>query len=107
MTEVTADHLAAARRDGAFVLDVREPSEYVQGHVPGARLVPLDSVPRRLHELPARRPVYVVCASGNRSARATRLLRDAGWEAYSLGGGTSGWISAGHPVVTGPRADGA
>ncbi|WP_418606426.1 rhodanese-like domain-containing protein [Georgenia sp. SUBG003] len=57
MTEVSIDQLAAAKADGAFVVDVREPGEYVQGHVAGAELVPLSEVPaagRRPADAPAR-----------------------------------------------------
>lgn len=47
MNEISGDHLAAVRRDGAYVVAVREPSEYIEGHVPGARLVPPDLVRAR------------------------------------------------------------
>ncbi|GGC13785.1 hypothetical protein GCM10010972_28920 [Cellulomonas carbonis] len=83
---------------------MREPSEYVQGHVPGAQLVPLATVPEHAGALPTGRPVYVVCASGNRSLRATQYLRGAGVDAYSVRGGTQAWVAAGKPVMTGPHA---
>jgi rhodanese-related sulfurtransferase len=105
MTQVTIDHLRAARADGAVVVDVREPAEYVQGHVPGARLIPLSEVPAHAQDLPTDDPVYVICASGNRSLRASEYLERAGVDARSVQGGTSGWVSAGYPVVTGARAD--
>lgn len=84
---------------------MREPVEYVTGHVPGAVSMPVESVPARLRELPADRPVYVICASGNRSSRVAAYLAEAAFEAHSVDGGTQAWIAAGHPVVTGPRAD--
>lgn len=96
---------AVARRDGAFVVDVREPGEYVSGHVPGALLMPLATVPARMRELPKGRPVYVICAGGNRSKTATSWMVAAGVDARSVAGGTGGWISGGGPVVRGPRAD--
>ncbi|KAE8764216.1 rhodanese-like domain-containing protein [Georgenia thermotolerans] len=105
MTEVSIDQFAAAKAGGAFVIDVREPFEYVGGHVPGAELVPLGEVASRTAALPSNQPLYVICASGNRSLRATEYLRAAGFDAYSVSGGTSGWIGAGKPVVTGPDAD--
>ncbi len=95
--------LAAARADGALVIDVREPHEYVAGHVPGSRLVPAADVPRRLGELPRREPVYVVCQTGGRSAGVCELLGRHGIDARSVVGGTSAWTAAGHPVVAGPR----
>lgn len=107
MSEVGLDHFAAAHADGATVIDVREPREYLAGHVPGARLIPMGQLPSRLAELDRSRPVYVVCASGNRSSAMVDLLVRAGFDARSVAGGTSGWVSAGRPVVTGPRADAA
>lgn len=105
MTDVTIDHLAAARADGSFVIDVREPYEYVTGHVPGALLMPVSQVPARAGEIPQDRPVYVICASGNRSRRVTDVLRSHGFDARSVLGGTSAWIGAGQPVVTGPHSE--
>lgn len=101
--EVDVHELAAAQRDGAFVLDVRERFEYEDGHVPGARLVPLSTVHRNIAQLPRDRRIYVICASGNRSYTAASWLTSAGLDACSVRGGTSGWIRAGRPVVRGPR----
>ena len=105
MSEVTVDTLAAARADGSLVVDVREPHEYVTGHVPGALLIPLGEVQGRRHELPSDHRVYVICASGNRRRHATDTLRRGGVDAWSVQGGTSAWVSSGHPVVTGPLAE--
>ena len=55
-------------------------------------------------DLDKARPVYVVCASGNRSAAMTDLLRGSGYDAYSVAGGTAAWARSGRPVETGtPR----
>jgi rhodanese-related sulfurtransferase len=104
--EIGIDQLAEAVRYGAAIVDVREPGEYLAGHVPGAVLMPMGQLPGRTAELDRKAPVYVVCASGNRSAAMTDFLRDAGFDAYSVAGGTSGWARSGHPVVSGsaPRA---
>ncbi len=104
--EIDTDQLAEAVRGGATIVDVREPGEYVAGHVPGAVLIPMGQLPRRMAELRRGGPVYVVCASGNRSAAMTDFLRNAGFDAYSVAGGTSGWSRSGRPVVGGhaPRA---
>ncbi len=107
MSEVVVDVFAAAHADGAFVLDVREPYEYVGGHVPGARLVPVGQVPARLPDIPRGERVYVVCASGNRSRVVTDLLRRSGYDAYSVVGGTSAWIGSGRPVVAGQHPNAA
>ncbi len=96
--------LAGAYAAGATVVDVREPEEYVGGHVPGALLIPLGDLPGRIHEVPRSGPVYVVCASGQRSRSGVELLEQAGFEAISLEGGTNGWIAAGRDYVTGPHS---
>ena len=104
--EISIDQLAEAVRDGAALVDVREPGEYLAGHVPGAVLIPMGQLPGRMAELDRDAPVYVVCASGNRSAAMTDLLRSAGFDAYSVAGGTSGWARSGRAVACGlaPRA---
>ena len=101
--EVDVHTLAAVHGDGAIVIDVREPYEYVSGHVPGARLIPLDVVPQHAGELPKGEPVYVICASGNRSRTAALWLGTSGIDALSVAGGTDGWMNAGFPVVMGPH----
>nr|NLI51134.1 rhodanese-like domain-containing protein [Propionibacterium sp.] len=83
------------------VLDVREPDEYVEGHVPGAVLIPLGQLARRVAEVPAGDPVYVICRSGNRSQHGMVLLDRAGREAVSINEGTMGWLRRGRQVVTG------
>ena len=104
MREVNLADFAAAHADGAAVVDVREPFEYVEGHVPGARLVPLAQLPTVVGDLPRNRPVYVICASGNRSLAAAQFLARAGIDARSVSGGTGGWVRSGRPVATGSDA---
>jgi rhodanese-related sulfurtransferase len=99
--EVSVAHLATAHE--RVVVDVREPGEYVGGHVPGAILIPLAQVRDRANEVPIGSPVYVICQSGNRSMFGAELLNRAGHEAYSVTGGTGRWIMSGNPVVTGPN----
>ncbi len=100
-TIATIDQLAAAAADGAVVVDVREPGEYVGGHVPGAVLMPMGQLPSRVGELDRRGPVYVICASGNRSRAMSDFLVGAGFDARSVDGGTSAWANSGRPVVMG------
>lgn len=84
-------------REGALLLDVREPEEWATGHIAGARHVPL----RRLDPatLPAGSRVVAVCRSGNRSGVAAALLVAAGHDAVNLDGGMTAWTEAGRPVV--------
>lgn len=103
--EIDIAAFAAAHADGAFVIDVREPYEYVSGHVPGALLVPMARVHASIGELPRAERVYVICQSGNRSYTAAGWLRSAGIDAVSVAAGTGGWLRQGRPVVVGPRAD--
>lgn len=100
-TETDIDTLAAAH-PGAAVVDVREPDEYARGHVPGAVNIPLAQVGGRAAEVPDG-PVFVVCASGNRSKAATSVLRRAGRDAASVRGGTAAWQRSGRPLTTGAR----
>ncbi|MCU1455513.1 MAG: hypothetical protein JWN46_3659 [Acidimicrobiales bacterium] len=97
------DVAEAARRHaaGSPVIDVREPDEYVEGHVPGAPLVPLGEVVERIDEIPTEGEVLVICKSGGRSRRAAEHLRGQGIDAVNIAGGTMAWIDAGHPVVIG------
>jgi len=104
MREIDQRTFAAAHRDGALVIDVREPFEYAEGHVPGARLMPLGQLSSRVGDLPRNVPVYVVCASGNRSLAAAGFLATAGIDAWSVAGGTGAWIRSGHPVTRGMHA---
>ena len=103
MREVSLAAFAAAQSDGAIIVDVREPGEYVGGHVPGATLVPMGQLSSRLRELPKGKPIYLICASGNRSLSMTNFLMRAGYDAYSVAGGTGAWARAGHPIVLGRR----
>jgi rhodanese-related sulfurtransferase len=94
---------AAATRlinDGAMILDVREPAEFSAGHLPNAKLIPVGEIDQRAAELSSKKPILVVCASGQRAAKAAAALRKAGHEqVFCLEGGLSAWRSAGLPVV--------
>ncbi len=95
---------AAARRDaGAFILDVRQPEEWNEYHIPGATLIPLGELASRLNEIPRDREIVVVCRSGNRSQQGRDLLQQAGFAPVtSMAGGLSEWRAAGYPTVAGP-----
>lgn len=102
--EVDLEAFARAFEAGAVVLDVRNPDEYRNGHVPGAVLIPLGELTARQDEIPEGDPLYVICAVGGRSLTAAKALVDAGYPAVSVAGGTNGWIERGEPVLTGDDA---
>ncbi|HZJ04358.1 MAG TPA: rhodanese-like domain-containing protein [Nocardioidaceae bacterium] len=98
--EIDVEELAAARESGLLV-DVREPEQYVAGHVPGAVPIPMSQLANRLDEIDKTSRVFVICASGNRSSAMTDLLRGAGFDAVSVAGGTGAWTRSGRPVEGG------
>lgn len=103
--EVDIETFAALHASGVTVIDVREPDEYTDAHVPGAALIPLGEVPDRVAEVPEGETVYLVCAVGGRSGRATELLLGQGRDVVNVAGGTKAWIAAGHPTVAGTEPE--
>jgi rhodanese-related sulfurtransferase len=86
---------------GALVLDVRESAEFVAGHLPRARHIPLGELGKRLDEISKfkEKPVIVTCRSGARSGSACRTLRNAGFtNVHNLKGGVPAWEQASLPV---------
>ena len=89
-------------QQGALLLDVREPEEYVAIHAPNAKLIPLGEVGLRLKEIEAYKdkPIAVMCRSGRRSAKAVALLQEAGFTRVSnVQGGIQAWEQAGLEVI--------
>lgn len=72
---------------GALLVDVRDPSEYAAGHVPGAINLPLADLRRRHGELPRDRDIWLLCGVGQRAYYATRFLAQSGFRAANLSGG--------------------
>jgi molybdopterin-guanine dinucleotide biosynthesis protein A/rhodanese-related sulfurtransferase len=103
VSEIDVDTLAERQGSGSVIIDVRMPDEYVEGHVAGARLIPLPEVPDRLAEVPTDQPVLVICKSGGRSLRATEFYVAQGIDATNVAGGTMAWIESGRAVVTGDQ----
>jgi rhodanese-related sulfurtransferase len=101
--EISLEEAAAKRESGVFILDVRQPEEWNEYHVPGSTLIPLGELASRVDELPLDQEIVVVCRSGNRSAQGRDILIEAGFtQVTSLAGGLSQWQAAGYPVVSGP-----
>ena len=101
--EISVAQAAQLREQGAFVLDVRQPEEWNELHVPGATLIPLDQLPNRVSEVPKDQEILVICRSGNRSQAGRDILLQAGFEKVtSVSGGIIAWRNAGYPTVSGP-----
>ena len=85
----------------AYLLDVREPDEWMAGHAPGACHLPMMDIPVRMAEVPTDGDVVVVCRSGARSAQVVAYLRGHGWDnVRNLDGGMQSWTAAGRAVVS-------
>ena len=83
-----------------FILDVREPQEFQICRIPGSTLIPLGDLPERLVELEGRDDMVVHCKSGVRSAKAVKLLHEAGFsKAKNLRGGILAWIDRVDPSL--------
>ena len=81
------------------LIDVRSPTEYAAGHLPGAVNIPMDQIQGRLADVDIRRPLVLVCQSGRRAAMTAEMLKPLGHDVLVLEGGTAAWLQAGHPVV--------
>lgn len=86
--------------ENALVVDVRAPAEFAAGHLPGARNLPLADLGKRAADLPAGKPVIVVCGQGASAGKAAAALRGTGRDrVFCLDGGLAAWRQAGLPVV--------
>jgi rhodanese-related sulfurtransferase len=87
-------------RGGLDLVDVRDQREWSTGHLPGARLVPLDRLRASPKAALPRDGIIFVCAAGVRSQTAAKLAEANGLSnLYNLSGGTRGWVNAGLPLV--------
>ena len=101
--EIDAAQLEEALAQGARLVDVREPHEYVGGHVAGAALVPLRTVPEHVDAFRGDGPAYVICRSGSRSFKACEYLVQFGIDAVNVRGGMLAWMDADLPLVEGDQ----
>jgi rhodanese-related sulfurtransferase/rubrerythrin len=98
--EETRERLARKRAGEVVLLDVRQPAEYENAHLPGATLVPLPELETRLGELDSGKPVVVYCHTGPRSVAAARFLAGRGFaDVVWLRGGMEAWHGE---VASGP-----
>lgn len=102
MKPISADALLqeqARQPQQLFVLDVRSPQEFAEGHVPGAVNVPHDQVSARLAEIPRDKDVVLYCRSGRRAGLAADVLAANGYKRLlHLDGDMQAWTAQGRPV---------
>src|SRR5450759_1629008 len=94
-----------AEHPGTILLDVRSRGEYVQGHIDGSTLVPLDQLSVSMTQLAsAEVPILVICHAGSRAASAARAIRRAGKaDVHVLSGGVSSWAGQGRKLSSGAK----
>lgn len=97
---VSIDEAKRLIASGIQIVDVRTLAEYAAGHLPEARLVPLDSIIARPRDLLKGSNILFVCAVGQRSALAAEMAAAIGLtDLFNLEGGTDAWARAGEPIV--------
>jgi rhodanese-related sulfurtransferase len=85
----TAPNLKEIIHAGAFLVDVRTPGEFAEGHVKGSVNIPLDKLPAQLQKFTGKKNIIVFCRSGNRSAQARSILLQNGFSNVINGGAWS------------------
>jgi rhodanese-related sulfurtransferase/rubrerythrin len=86
------DFISKRKTDEYILLDVRQPKEYEDDHLPGAKFIPIAQLGDRLDELDPKKPIIAYCAIGGRSSMAARFLASRGFkEIYNLKGGIKAW----------------
>ena len=100
--EISVKDAASMRDKGAFMLDVREPNEWEEFHMPDATLIPLGTLSSKLADVPKDKDIVVVCRSGNRSKQGRDILVEAGFtRVTSMAGGMNEWRAADLPTTSG------
>lgn len=107
--DITVDEALALSKEGALIIDVREPDELAElaYDVKDVKNIPLGELESRLVEVPKDRQVIVVCKKGGRSSQAYELLKGKGFEnVANMEGGMDAWSEKGLPTLTGGEKKG-
>jgi rhodanese-related sulfurtransferase len=100
LEELTTPRGTFEHLDEVQLVDCREPYEWNAGRVEGAIHIPLNAIMGGAGaDLDQRKPVVVICRSGNRSELATMMFQARGFEAYNLAGGMEAWDREGLPYA--------
>lgn len=96
-----AQELLTKEKEKVFLLDVRTPDEFAQGHIQDSTLVPVQLLSQNLSELDEikNKKIVVYCASGMRSVSASRILSKHGFTVLNMSGGIAQWKSDGFPIT--------
>ncbi|GGH21869.1 rhodanese-like domain-containing protein [Paenibacillus segetis] len=91
--EISTSELASRLKNGEspIIVDVREPAEWVEGHIAGAKHIPLGQLIERMDELDKNQEMIIVCRSGGRSGLACELLSENGFDVVNMTGGLMSW----------------
>lgn len=79
------------KRANYFLLDVRSPAEFSEGHLPGSINIPIDDLEARVKEVPVDKHIITICLHGVRSGICEKFLNQKGYLADSLEGGLAVW----------------
>ena len=102
-TDVTPEQAQELIAHGALVVDVRQPNEWIRGHIPEAELIPLDGIylfGKAIADFPKDQDMLLVCEMGQRSVVAAEIALVAGYtRVYNLAGGMSAWRARKLPMT--------
>jgi len=102
--DISPQEAQKLQAQNTLFVDVREPEEFAQMRIAGAKLIPLSEFAGRYQEIPKDQPVVLYCRSGNRSAQAAAWLSAKGYtHLLNLDGGIMAWYRAGQPLDTEPQ----
>ncbi|MFB4158383.1 rhodanese-like domain-containing protein [Geomicrobium sp. JSM 1781026] len=82
----------AVKDEETVIVDIREPDEYEEGHIPGVPLLPMSEVPERIEEMDKEKTHVFICRSGRRSQNVAKFARENGFErVVNFSGGMLTW----------------
>lgn len=90
-TMMIAEFEQAQKRKDLNIIDVREIDEYISGHIPEAKNIPLSQLAERYTEMNKEKEYSIICHSGGRSEQASRFLAEKGYHVTNIMGGMSAW----------------
>jgi rhodanese-related sulfurtransferase len=107
ITEITADEAEVEMKNADIVIDIREPEEFHQGHIPGAVNIPRGLLEFRLSSAPEfenrEMDIVLYCKSNGRGALAAKSLKEMGYlQVKTIAGGMDAWTAAEKPIAV-PR----